>query len=60
MVHCLIESYCLLKNVISIKCDKVDTNVLNGFHSADYLDFIEGNIQEEDDNDEYGIGTTFC
>lgn len=57
MVHSLVESYGLLTNLASIPCDKVDDNILEGFHSADYLSFIKGEIdEEEDDNEEYGLG----
>jgi hypothetical protein len=31
--------------------------LLDGFHSADYLNYIKGDIDEEDEeNDEYGLG----
>ena len=60
MVHHLVDSFGLLKNVINIDCDKVDDKVLEGFHSADYLSFVKGEIDEEDDdNDDHGLGALF-
>ena len=52
------ESYGLLDHVIILNCDKVHEDVIQGFHSADYLEFLKGDVDVEDEaSEEYGLGT---
>ncbi|KAI9559333.1 putative histone deacetylase 8-like [Daphnia sinensis] len=57
LVHHLLESYGLLEHVVFLTCDKVDDDVMRGFHSSDYLDFLKGDVGVEDESsEEYGLG----
>lgn len=55
MVHSLIESYGLLKNVTLIESQEADEDVMTGFHSQDYLNCIKEN-SDEDGDEEFGLG----
>ncbi|KZS14791.1 Histone deacetylase 8 [Daphnia magna] len=57
LVHHLLESYGLLEKVLSLTCDKVNDDVMRGFHSSDYLDFLKGDVDIEDESsEEFGLG----
>lgn len=56
LVHTLIESYDLMKNVLPINSDSNEEVDLSGFHSCDYINTLKGEIDSDDDNEEYGLG----
>ncbi len=57
LVHHLLESYGLLDHVLLLNCDKVNDDVFQGFHSADYIEFLKGDVDVEDESsEEYGLG----
>jgi len=56
LIHTLIESYGLLKEVSLINCNNNEEVDLSGFHSYDYINTLKGEIDSEDDNEEYGLG----
>ena len=57
LIHSLIESYDLTKNVTLINSgSNEDEDFLNGFHSSDYLSILKGNLEEDDDFEDYGLG----
>jgi len=56
LVHTLIDSYDLMKHVTLINCDSDEEVNLGGFHSCDYINILKGDIDSEDDNEEYGLG----
>ena len=55
-MHTLIESYDLMKNVLPINSDSNEEVDLSGFHSCDYINTLKGEIDSDDDNEEYGLG----
>ncbi len=53
----MLESYGLLDHVLLLNCDKVNDDVFQGFHSADYIEFLKGDVDVEDESsEEYGLG----
>lgn len=53
----MLESYGLLDHVLFLNCDKVNDDVFQGFHSADYIEFLKGDVDVEDESsEEYGLG----
>ena len=57
MVHHLLDSYGLLNQVSILNCQTVNDDVIQGFHSADYLEFLKGNIDVDDEaSEEFGLG----
>ena len=45
-----------MKHVTLINCDSDEEVNLGGFHSCDYINILKGDIDSEDDNEEYGLG----
>lgn len=43
--------------MLFLNCDRVSDDIIQGFHSADYLEFLKGNIDTESEaSEEYGLG----
>lgn len=43
-----------------VNCDKVSDDVIQGFHSGDYLEFLKGDIDVESEaSEEYGLGILY-
>ena len=57
MIHHLLKSYGLLDHVLFLNSDKVSDDVIQGFHSGDYIEFLKGDVDVEDEtSEEYGLG----
>jgi hypothetical protein len=55
-----LKSYGLLDHVLLLNPFKVYDDVFHGFHSADYLEYLKGDVDAEDEtSEEYGLGNTW-